>query len=423
MASRAASPSAAGIRRRPKLVVVSTYPVHPRAFGGQLRSHHVYGALADLCDVEVVSLTEHGQRVQHVRMASGFGETLVPRSAKQAWLEAEGNARSGGFVGDVLAATLTPVYTPAYLDALRGALTGAAAVILAHPYMLPSVRAVAPRLPWVYDAHNVEVRLKRALVSESAQTILAMVAEVEGEATRQASMVFACSDEDRTALAEEYGVDPSRIPLVPNGVDVAGIPYIDAVRRMDNQDRWLRTFRDAGGWAGARRVALFLGSNHAPNVEAVERMLRVVPGLAGVLLVVAGWVGQPFLEGGGSTDSAVFLGPFENDTKLTLLRSAGLGLNPVTSGSGTNLKILEYFAAGLSVVSTPVGARGLEARDGEHLRIVEPDCFADAITETLDAPDGNAAMTRRARHLAERRYAWPVVVEPMRAWVRDAILA
>jgi glycosyltransferase involved in cell wall biosynthesis len=128
-----------------------------------------------------------------------------------------------------------------------------------------------------------------------------------------------------------------------------------------------------------------------------------------VLLAVAGWTALPFLEHGPAYERAAFYGPFTDDAKRTLLGSAAVGLNPVTQGSGTNLKILEYFAAGVPVVSTPVGARGLEVRDGEHLRIAELDGFIDAVAAVLAAPDLSASMAERARELVVHSYAWPVV--------------
>ena len=37
-----------------------------------------------------------------------------------------------------------------------------------------------------------------------------------------------------------------------------------------------------------------------------------------------------------------------------------LALNPVTEGSGRNLKMVDYLAHGLPVLSTPIGVRGFE---------------------------------------------------------------
>ena len=61
---------------------------------------------------------------------------------------------------------------------------------------------------------------------------------------------------------------------------------------------------------------------------------------------------------------------------------------PLLAGSGTRIKILEAWAAGRSVVSTPIGAEGLPARDGENIRIVRgPRQMAEAVLELLaDAP-------------------------------------
>lgn len=409
--------------RRPRVVVVSTFPVHPRSFGGQLRAFHLYGSLTATCDVTVVSLDAPGGSARTVDIAPGFSEVLVPCSPRQARLEAEATAGAGGFVGDVLAGVLTPLHTPAYLEALRGVAQHAALVVLAQPYMLPSVRTVAPHVPLVYDAYNVEVRLKEALLPRSAQHFLDLTRELEGGAVAAAAQVFACSRDDAAALAAEFGIDPDAVGIVPNGVDVSGLRFCGGEERARRHELWVQSFRRAGGWDGARHMALFLGSDHAPNVEACERLLGLVPQLDGVLLTVAGWVGNPFLAKGPSLAQAVFHGPFTDDAKRVLLGSAAVALNPVLRGSGTNLKTLEYFAAGIPVVATPVGARGLDVRHGEHLRIAAIDDFGEAITAVLDSPAESVEMAVRARRLVEQRYAWPVVARPFLADVASLTLS
>jgi glycosyltransferase involved in cell wall biosynthesis len=53
------------------------------------------------------------------------------------------------------------------------------------------------------------------------------------------------------------------------------------------------------------------------------------------------------------------------------LRAAGLVIVPLRVGSGTRVKILEAFAHGVPVVSTTIGAEGLDVTAGEHLAIAD----------------------------------------------------
>jgi glycosyltransferase involved in cell wall biosynthesis len=62
------------------------------------------------------------------------------------------------------------------------------------------------------------------------------------------------------------------------------------------------------------------------------------------------------------------------------------------------VKLLEAFAAGIPVVSTPLGAEGLASKDGEICALAEdPAAFAQKIVELFDDPDKAAKMACRAR--------------------------
>src|SRR5207247_2209260 len=88
-----------------------------------------------------------------------------------------------------------------------------------------------------------------------------------------------------------------------------------------------------------------------------------------------------------------------------LAEAAALAV-PLTAGGGTRLKILEAFAAGLPVVSTPVGCEGIRADDGGHLLVAEGDQFPTALGELLSRPDLGARLAARARDLARSLYDW-----------------
>lgn len=80
---------------------------------------------------------------------------------------------------------------------------------------------------------------------------------------------------------------------------------------------------------------------------------------------------------------------------------AALALTPLRFGSGVKIKVIEALAHGLPVVSTPVGAEGMEAAGPEVLHVADDAAaFAAAMVATLDDPRAAARRTA-ARAFAE----------------------
>ncbi len=77
------------------------------------------------------------------------------------------------------------------------------------------------------------------------------------------------------------------------------------------------------------------------------------------------------------------------------------------SGSGTRVKILEAWAAGLPVVSTTIGAEGLEVRNSDQVLLADTDEeIRGAVNDLLSSPDWREGLGRSARSLFERKYTW-----------------
>lgn len=80
---------------------------------------------------------------------------------------------------------------------------------------------------------------------------------------------------------------------------------------------------------------------------------------------------------------------------------------PIRIGGGTRLKILDAWAMGKAIVSTPVGCEGLEAIDGENILVRDtPDSFAAAVSEVLRNDALRAHLEQNARRTAVDVYAW-----------------
>jgi glycosyltransferase involved in cell wall biosynthesis len=151
-----------------------------------------------------------------------------------------------------------------------------------------------------------------------------------------------------------------------------------------------------------------------PNIEAVRwfrtsvwpRIRERSPGLEWRLIgknpdAVARWT--------SGDDRIRATGPVED--AVAEIARAKLAVVPLLSGSGTRFKILEAWAAERAVVSTPIGAAGLNASDGEHLLLAQgASALASAVLRLLDDPSLRAQLGQSGRALYLNRFTWP------RAW-------
>lgn len=114
-----------------------------------------------------------------------------------------------------------------------------------------------------------------------------------------------------------------------------------------------------------------------------------------------------------STDPRVLLtGPVSD--AIPELARARAAVVPVQAGSGTRIKIIEAWAAGVPVISTTIGAEGLPYAPGEHLLIANtPAEFVLAIERVLNDSALSASLASSGRRLYEQRLTWPTAWEAL----------
>ncbi len=100
------------------------------------------------------------------------------------------------------------------------------------------------------------------------------------------------------------------------------------------------------------------------------------------------------------------------------LARCDLVLVPLRSGSGTRLKILEAFAHRIPVVSTSIGAEGLDAVDGVHLLVADrPDAIAEACGRVCEDTDLRRRLVDAAQELFRKRFESSVAEAQIRELV------
>lgn len=167
-------------------------------------------------------------------------------------------------------------------------------------------------------------------------------------------------------------------------------------------------------------TVLFVGGfRHAPNLEALQWFFaKVAPLLQsrGVdFHVRAIGIDPPppyaFAHSTGLLELAGYRESIAED-----LREAAVFICPILAGSGVRVKLLEAFAYGIPVVSTPIGAEGLATADGDVCRLAAtPAAFARAVEDILSNREAAAAMGARARDYVLREWDARVVIARLAA--------
>lgn len=108
-------------------------------------------------------------------------------------------------------------------------------------------------------------------------------------------------------------------------------------------------------------------------------------------------------------DSSIILTGYVDDVRPFIDR-AGVYVCPIRDGGGTKLKLLDAMAMEKAIVTTSLGAEGLEVEDGKHVLIADnPTLFASQIFRIFETPGLNEYLKKNARRLVEDKYSWKII--------------
>lgn len=267
--------------------------------------------------------------------------------------------------------------------------------VLEHFWSAPYHGIVAKRARRVVlDLHNIEsewhernARAESWPASAALDRFAQSCKRLELDLLRRFDLLLTPSEREaglaaKLAPMSPVAVYPNAVPLVPRPliepehsiIFTGNLEYRPNLQAVE----YFRT----GVWPPLRRADAELRWRlGGRNAQAVRQMLAA----------------DPRIE---------VIGPMAD--AVATLAASKIAVVPLVSGSGTRVKILEAWAAGVAVVSTRLGAEGLDAEPGEHLLIADDaNAFFRHVTELLR----NDALRRRlagnGRKLYEARFTWP----------------
>jgi glycosyltransferase involved in cell wall biosynthesis len=274
----------------------------------------------------------------------------------------------------------------------------------------------APNIPDLSRAvlfqHNVEFRiwerhakhapdpLRRAYFRAQAARML----RCEGEFCRKAAHIISVSPSDTADMKNLFGV--SRISEIPTGVDVEYFAPPPQPRV-----EWDLVFVGAMDWL--------------PNVDGVRWFTSSVLPLIraqrpGTTVAFAGRNPDPAVLEAARRDSLITVTGTVPDIRPYFWNSA-VSIVPLRIGGGTRLKIYEAMAAGVPVVSTPVGAEGLALTPSSDILLADdPGLFASYCLALLESPSRRFTQSKQAREVVCANFSWNKVAAMFEDILRNA---
>jgi sugar transferase (PEP-CTERM/EpsH1 system associated) len=257
------------------------------------------------------------------------------------------------------------------------------------------------QVPSVLFQHNVESEIWRRHATNGSSWAMKLLyrrefskmLRYEQAAVGRFDQVIAVSEHDKKLMSA--WVETERIAVVPTGVDTEQFC--------------------PGVWAGQEKpLVVFVGAmDWEPNIDAVQyfcaeiwpRILAKVPEAR-------------FRIVGRNPDRRVEAMACESvevtgrvSSVVEHLREAAVVVVPLRVGGGTRLKIYEAMAVGKAVVSTTVGAEGLDVHHGKDVILADsPNVFAESVITLLEDVEARRRMGQAAAVLAGK-YAWPVIAD------------
>jgi glycosyltransferase involved in cell wall biosynthesis len=157
-----------------------------------------------------------------------------------------------------------------------------------------------------------------------------------------------------------------------------------------------------------QRAVVFLGSAHIPNIEAALFIVdELAPNCRNIKFHILGSVCNALPR---TADNIKLWGIVDEETKSAIMQSCALAVNPIFSGSGSNVKLADYIGNGLFVLTTEFGKRGYSEELSHHIATASPHSFAAALKKALDNPDIQSKQAREARQeIFQRTLSMPSI--------------
>ncbi|MCL2046632.1 MAG: glycosyltransferase [Oscillospiraceae bacterium] len=269
-------------------------------------------------------------------------------------------------------------------------------IITEHMYTYRIAKLVAKDKKLWYRAQNVEYDYKIHTWKsiDLPNAVYQELFDIENECCNDSDLILTITDIDANRFIELYGVSKNKILNISAGY--SSLDKIDLVLPSQrNNNKTSKSF-----------MALFISSYSEVALSASYEIINMAKELPNVEFYIVGNVGN-MISIKNLPKNMIITGLVSDNEKNRLLQSADVALNPITGGSGLNIKMLEYFAYGIPVICTTFGVRGISVENGVNCIVVNLNEFITTIQKFMKLSiDERDRIAYKAHELYIKDYTW-----------------
>ena len=379
-----------------KILYLSPTVPYPLTDGGRIRVFNLLKQIAQNKDVTLLALETQptdGESIAHIQDL-GIKVHLVPNSSTLSRVSLS-TLFSAFFKRQPI--TVARYNVTAYRQKLRELLSTETFDLVHYEMFHTAHLYTETDLPRVLSQQNVDSAIWRRLKSETSNLFYKCAYWTQQLAFERYERVISpkfdavtCTSDIDAAVFQQHCAEDI-VEVIPNGVDVTH-------------------YRPDFASKGTAHL-IYIGSmDWYPNEDAVsffaeEVLPQIQNSVPDVKFSIVGGNPSARVQKLADREGVVVTGRVHEIKPY--FAEATVFVVPLRIGSGTRLKILEALAMGKAVVSTTVGAEGLDLRDGEEIFIAdEPKAFAEAVTQLLTDSSLRQKIGENGRARVEQDYDW-----------------
>lgn len=269
-------------------------------------------------------------------------------------------------------------------------------LVSSHPWVFSCFRKKNNRI-YIYDAHNCEYLLiKQILKGLWCEKIVSeRVAKIERDACIKSDVIVACSEKEKEDFINLYKIPSNKIYIIPNGTQIKPLPdYEEKIARKKGLE------------LSGKKTILFVGTYYKPNIEAANHIVNyLAPQLNDYIFLIAGNVGDAFRDVQLPRNIRTF-GRISDKELEIIISASDIAINPMFSGAGINIKVLDYLSSGLPAISTKIGARGINAENFKDMIICDENEFVFNIKRLFSDNQLYNRLRENGAKLVKEHFDW-----------------